>query len=146
MGRSSPVFTASARIFPTEDPVLVYASVTNLFPDSTLTAGEDQVKAAVSGIDHLVRLVTEQKTRYSFLEAVSRGCEGNRFRVTLNKQAASVSRVNLVDEPRPLGWIEFSGVVDNPVEYFEKMLDIPGYITSRTGRREVPDVNRPEVD
>ena len=31
----------------------------------------------------------------------------------------------------PLGSIEFSGVVDNPVIYFEKLLDITGYVSSR---------------
>lgn len=108
----------------------------NLFPEAKIAAGTDLIVADFESIDHLATLVTEQKTRYSFLDAVNEGLEGDHFVVRLNKQAATVSKVNVVDEPKPLGNIEFSGTVADPVMYFEKVLDVVGYISARTQRRE----------
>ena len=128
-------FNVQARIFPTEDPLKVSAAIINLFPDSSVSCTEDTASASVNSVDHLAKLLTDQKTRYSFLDALNSGCSGNRFSVRLNKQAASVSRVNVVDEPKPLGWLEFSGEVWEPVVYFEKLLDAAGYISARSGHR-----------
>lgn len=129
-------FRASARVFPTEDPSSVSRALLNLFPEARLTAGTESIVAEFDSIEHLAKLLTDQKTRYSFLDAVNGGCEGDSFVLNLNKQAATVSRVNVVDEPKPLGSIEFSGMVAEPVMYFEKMLDAVGYITARALRRE----------
>ncbi len=130
-----PPFSLSAKIFPTEDPSKIASAMLNLIPDATLTRKSGLITASSTNVEHIVKLVTDQKTRYAFLEAVNSGCSGNSFTVYLNKQAAFVSRVNIVDEPGPLGSIEFSGAVDEPVVFFEKMLDIVGYITSRELRR-----------
>ena len=128
-------FRASARVFPTEDPSRVSRALLNLFPEARITAAEGSVVAEFDSIEHLAQLLTDQKTRYSFLDAVNGGCDGDHFVLNLNKQAATVSRVNIVDEPKPLGSIEFSGTVNDPVMYFEKMLDVVGYITARSLRR-----------
>lgn len=128
-------FNVQARIFPTEDPSKVAAAIINLFPDSSVSCTEDSALASVRSVDHLARLLIDQKTRYSFLDALNEGCSGNGFSIRLNKQAASVSRVNVVDEPKPLGWLEFSGKVEEPVVYFEKLLDAVGYISARSERR-----------
>lgn len=135
-------FKATSRIFPTEDPLKVSAALTNLFPGAQLEVTEDSVTATFGEVDNLARLVTDQKTRYAFLDALNRGCTGNHFALSLNKQAASVSRVNVVDEPKPLGSIEFSGELDEPIVYFEKLLDIAGYVTSRMRGREEGDRDR----
>lgn len=129
-------FRASARVFPTEDPSKVSGALLNLFPDARMTNSSDGVVAEFDNIDNLARLVTDQKTRYSFMDAMNEGCSEDHFVMTLNKQAATVSRVNVVDEPKPLGNIEFSGTVSDPVMYFEKILDVVGYLSARTQRRE----------
>ncbi len=129
-------FKATCRIFPTEDPQKVSAALINLFPGAQLAIAADGATADFAEVDNLARLVTEQKTRYAFMDALNRGCSGNRFAISLNKQAAFVSRVNVVDEPKPLGSIEFSGEIDEPIVFFEKMLDVVGYITSRIRHRE----------
>ena len=129
-------FRASARVFPTEDPSRVSRALLNLFPDARITAGKESIVAEFDSVDHLAQLLTDQKTRYSFLDALNEGCDGNHFVLSLNKQAATVSRVNVVDEAKPLGSIEFSGTVADPVMYFEKILDVMGYISARALRRE----------
>lgn len=125
-------FRASARIFPTEDPLMVSRTITNLFPEAVVSVSDDKVSATIPVINNLAKLLLDQKTRYAFLDALREACDDNHFSLRLNKQAASVSRVNIVDEPKPLGWLEFSGEVEDPVSYFEKMLDAVGYITART--------------
>ncbi len=131
MGR----FRVDCIVFPTEDPEKVSAAISNLFPGAELRVRNDRVDGSFDDIENLARLVTDQKTRYAFLDAIYRGCRGDSFSVELNKQAASVSRVNVVDEPKPLGSLHFSGELAEPVSFFEKMLDITGYLTSRSERR-----------
>ncbi len=126
-----PIFSVRAELYPTEDTASVRRAVANLFPDSTVTEEGAFLVCHPAEITQLITLITGQKTRYAFVEELSRKTEGNGFRILLNKQAALAGRVNIVDEPKPLGSIEFSGVVDNPVIYFEKLLDITGYVSSR---------------
>ena len=125
------MFSVRAELYPTEDTASVRRAVASLFPDSTVTEEGTFLVCHPADITQLITLITEQKTRYAFVEQLSRKTEGNGFRILLNKQAALAGRVNIVDEPKPLGSIEFSGVVDNPVIYFEKLLDITGYVSSR---------------
>lgn len=89
------------------------------------------VKGESSEVTHLLELITEQKIRFAFLEEVARNVHGTHFSVELNKQAATAGRVNIVDEPRPLGCILLEGEVEQPVLFFEKMLNAEGYISSR---------------
>ncbi|MBX8636461.1 MAG: hypothetical protein KIY09_08505 [Thermoplasmata archaeon] len=124
-------FSARVELYPTEDPNAVRKALMNLFPESVITDGGSFLACVPENIDQLVALITEQKIRYAFIEQINRNTEGNRFRINLNKQAALAGRVNIADEPKPLGSIELSGETENPVLYFEKLLDILGYVSSR---------------
>ena len=124
-------FSARVELYPTEDPNAVRKALMNLFPESVITDGGSFLACVPENIDQLVALITEQKIRYAFIEQINRNTQGNRFCINLNKQAALAGRVNIADEPKPLGSIELSGETENPVLYFEKLLDILGYVSSR---------------
>ncbi len=129
-------FWANAPVFPSEDPDKVEAALLSLFPEAATERAPGRISASFDSVEHLVRLITDQKTRYAFLQAVGRSSTGSRFSLKLNKQAACVSKVNVVDEPKPLGSIEFGGELPDPLLYFEKELDAVGFLTARRDQAE----------
>ncbi len=124
-------YSVRAELFPTEDPAAVRNAILNIFPDSTIISDGNFLLCKPAEIDQLIRLVTEQKTRVAFVEEIDRKTQGNGFRMRLNKQAALAGRVNIADEPKPLGCIEFGCDVTNPVIHFEKLLDVVGCVSSK---------------
>ncbi|MBX8643477.1 MAG: hypothetical protein KIY12_01930 [Thermoplasmata archaeon] len=124
-------FYVISEIYPTEDAEKVRISVINLFPETNIIIRKGRLEGEIKDIQHLMNMVIEQKIRYAFLESIHRHSDIASFSISLNKQAAFAGKVNLVDEPKPLGEIVFRGEVREPVIYFEKMLGIQGYISAR---------------
>ncbi len=134
-------FYVRAELFPTEDPARVKNAVSNLFPDARLTGEGNFILCRPVEIGPLLKLIADQKIKYAFVEEINRNAEGSRFCIKFNKQAALAGRVNIIDEPKPLGSIELSGEVNNPVLHFEKLLGVAGYVTSRQGKDYGPQAS-----
>jgi len=123
----------TADCLPTEDPDRVMLCVRNLFPDISLLYDGRYVSGETDDISLFISLILEQRVRYSLMEELARSCVRSYFAIRLNKQAAFVSRINTVDEDRPLGCIKIEGRIEDPLHEFERLLSIEGYITSRHG-------------
>jgi predicted RNA binding protein with dsRBD fold (UPF0201 family) len=126
-----PEYSVSAPVYPSENGEAVLTALRTLFPEARLTRMDKGISGTADSIAHLLELIIEQKIRYSFLEELARNFRGECFSIQLNKQAATVGKVNLVDETKPLGNISLSGKVERGIIFFERELKAEGYISSR---------------
>ncbi len=124
-------FAVRAEAYPTEDVEKIKTAILSIFPSVELITDGNIIRGEVTDVQNLIQLVTEQKIRYSFVEEIKRNCTNSGFSILLNKQAAFAGKVNTVDEPKPLGEILFSGNIDYPLLYFEKLLGIQGNLSGR---------------
>jgi predicted RNA binding protein with dsRBD fold (UPF0201 family) len=97
--------TASVR--PTESPEKVAGAVENLFPKIELVASENRIEGQ-GGAESLLtfhRILREQRILDTARSVMLQGRVGGAVQFRLNKQAATVSKINFPPEEEPLGSI-----------------------------------------
>jgi hypothetical protein len=97
----------SAPVRPTESPEKVAAALENLFPRIELVASENRIEGRGSAENLLTfhRFLREQRILDTARSVMLQGRVGDAFQFRLNKQAATVSRINFPPEEEPLGSI-----------------------------------------
>jgi predicted RNA binding protein with dsRBD fold (UPF0201 family) len=96
---------AKAKVFPTEDPGKVRQALLNLFPGAELVEGEGDMTASTTDLSHFMELVRRHRILDAMRATLLRGAEADRTTFYLNKQAAFVSKISMVEGNVPLGAI-----------------------------------------
>lgn len=116
-------FEVEADIEPSEDPKKVLEAVENIFPDLDFDISEDRVKGSSSNLGDLENFKNKlglQAIRDSARSELERARSENSVSFFLNKQAATVDKVNFSDGETPLGPIKVrleSGDIDGLIRY-----------------------------
>lgn len=79
---------------PTEDPAKVRAALLRLFPDLRIEREDTMIAGTSGSLEHLRELIRTQRIRDTARGQLLAGRDGGRTVVVLNKQAATVGRVN----------------------------------------------------
>ncbi|MCS7121339.1 MAG: AAA family ATPase [Archaeoglobaceae archaeon] len=85
-------------VHPTEDEEKVKKAVRNLFPDSEIEIKEGKLIAKARDLRKFRELLRIQKILDTARSEITRGRIGSEVIIYLNKQAATVSKVNFTDE------------------------------------------------
>jgi predicted RNA binding protein with dsRBD fold (UPF0201 family) len=96
---------AKAKVFPTEDPAKVRQALLNLFPGADLEEDVDGMSASTSDLSHFMEQVRRQRILDAMRATLLRGVEADRSTFCLNKQAAFVGKISMVEGKVPLGAI-----------------------------------------
>ena len=97
----------TASIRPTESPEKVAGAVENLFPKMELVASENRIegRGGAESLSAFHRFLREQRILDTARSVMLQGRVGDAVQFRLNKQAATVSRINFPPEEEPLGSI-----------------------------------------
>ena len=97
----------STLIRSTESPDKVAKAIENLFPDLQLEVGEDRVigRGGPESLRDFHRLLREQRILDTARSVMLRGNVDDAIQLRLNKQAATVGRINFPPQEEPLGSI-----------------------------------------
>lgn len=99
----------NAKIHPSEDPDKVTEAVENIFPEINLSVEENQVKGKSTNKNSLEKLKNKiglQAIRDTARKELEKNREKKSIRFSLNKQVATVDKVNFSTGETPLGSIE----------------------------------------
>lgn len=94
---------ATAKVFPTEDPGKVRQALLNLFPGADLVEEVDGMTASTEDLSHFMEQVRRQRILDAMRATLLRGAEADRTTFYLNKQAAFVGKISMVEGKVPLG-------------------------------------------
>jgi len=98
----------SAQVFPTEDPKRVMTALKYLFPSLSFK-GKGTLSASAKGrdtLDAFKKALAAQQIRDTARGFLLARIHGESLQFSLNKQAAAVGKVNLLDFDTPLGNID----------------------------------------
>ncbi len=96
----------SCPVNPSEDPEKVRAAILSIFPDAELEQDEGGFRGSAPGLDRFSQLIRRQKILDATRATLIAGVRGDRTRMMLNKQVATVGKVSFADKRPVLGAIE----------------------------------------
>jgi len=114
-----PLVTIRTLLRPTEDPEKVRAAILNLFPESEIAIGQEEVVAKTASLGRFMTMIRNQKILDSVRKTLLSGISAGSTCFSLNKQAAFVKRVSLSEGKAALGNIE----VTIEAEDIERLID-----------------------
>ena len=103
---SMTLVSISCPVNPSEDPEKVRAAIMSIFPDATLESDDKGFRGEAPGLDRFSQLIRKQKILDATRAILITGVRGNRTRMMLNKQVATVGKVSFADRNPVLGAIE----------------------------------------
>ncbi len=103
--------TATAPVYPSEDPDKVEQSVSNILPGAKITRQDSSIKASsniIESLDKLRQTIQSRQSQRIYQRHLEKNLDRDTTWLYLNKQAAMVDVLTLCDEPSesPLGPIE----------------------------------------
>lgn len=96
----------SCPVNPSEDPEKVRSAILSIFPDAVLEEDGEGFKGTAPGLDRFSQLIRRQKILDATRAILITGVRGNRTRMLLNKQVATIGKVSFADRRPVLGAIE----------------------------------------
>lgn len=96
----------SCPVNPSEDPEKVRSAILSIFPDAVLEEDGEGFMGTAPGLDRFSQLIRRQKILDATRAVLITGVRGNRTRMLLNKQVATVGKVSFADRRPVLGAIE----------------------------------------
>ncbi|HEY3421123.1 MAG TPA: RNA-binding domain-containing protein [Methanomassiliicoccales archaeon] len=114
-----PLVTIRTPLRPTEDPEKVRTAILNIFPESEIIVGQDEVTAKTATLERFKTLIRNQKILDSVRKSLLSGASASFTNLSLNKQAAFVKRVSLSEGKAALGNME----VTIESEDIERLID-----------------------
>lgn len=96
----------SCPVNPSEDPEKVRSAILSIFPDAVLEEDGGGFRGTAPGLDRFSQLIRRQKILDATRAILITGVRGNRTRMLLNKQVATVGKVSFADRRPVLGAIE----------------------------------------
>lgn len=106
---------------PSEDPEKVRSAILALFPDAELELGEGGFEGTVSSLDSFGRLIRRQRILDAARAVLIANIRGQRTRMSLNKQVATVGKISFADRNPVLGAIEVSVEDDDLVALIDRV-------------------------
>ena len=103
------LLTATVEVHPTEDPQRIEAALTAIFPGMEfpdVSCDGEFIRGEVGDIKNFAKLLIKQRIRATARTIFLEGLEDDSLRFSLNKQVATVGKVNFQTEAEPLGSIE----------------------------------------
>lgn len=127
------------KVHPTESEEKVVKAIRNIFPDAEIDVQENgEVYARAYSLDKFRELLRRQRILDTARSEILKGREGNEITIYLNKQTATVSRINFCDEDAVLSPIKVTFRLNNVP--FSRFLD---YIAPETkDGRPVKEIDR----
>lgn len=98
-----------AEVYPSEDPEKVIEAIRNVFPSIEINFKGNCLVGKSKNLESLKNLKNKlglQAIRDTARRKLRKGKKGNSIRFSLNKQTATVGKVNFSDDETPLGPIE----------------------------------------
>ena len=132
---------ATAKVFPTEDPGKVRQALLNLFPGADLVEGECGMTASTTDLSHFMELVRRQRILDAMRATLLRGIEADSITFSLNKQAAFVGKISMVEGNVPLGAI----IVTIQDEDLSSLIDRVAPTTSGRGGAAMIAISSPSL-
>ncbi len=114
-------------IHPTEDKEKVVNAVKNIFPDAKIEIDNGKLKASSKDLSTFKRLIKKQRILDTVRSELIRGRSGNEITIFLNKQTATVSRINFAERDAILSPLKVTIKLYNVP--FERFLD---YVAPQT--------------
>jgi predicted RNA binding protein with dsRBD fold (UPF0201 family)/cytidylate kinase len=125
-------------VYPTEDENKVIQAVKNIFPDAEISIEGNKLYARARDVDKFRDLLRKQKILDTARSEIQKGRRGAEVLVYLNKQTATVSRINFCDEDLTLSPLRVTFKLYNVP--FKRFLD---YIAPETKNgRPVKEIER----
>lgn len=90
---------------PSEDPEKVQAAIEAIFPDAELVQ-DDRGFSGTASLDRFSKLIRKQRILDATRAVLIMNARGNKTRMDLNKQVATVGKVSFADKRPVLGAIE----------------------------------------
>jgi predicted RNA binding protein with dsRBD fold (UPF0201 family)/cytidylate kinase len=127
------------KIHPTESEEKVLKAIRNIFPDAEIEVGDDgEVYGRAYSLERFRELLRRQRILDTARSEILKGREGKEVTLYLNKQTATVSRINFCDEDAVLSPIRVTFRLNNVP--FSRFLD---YIAPETkDGRPVKEIDR----
>lgn len=100
---------------PSEDPELVRDAILSIFPDAELEQDERSFRGTAT-LDRFHKAIRKQKILDATRSVLIRNMKGDRTRMDLNKQVATVGKVSFADKRPVLGAIEVS-IQDDDLQF-----------------------------
>ncbi len=97
---------AKTPVYPTENEEAVKQAILNIFPESKLTYGENELIATTDSGERLKEILRNHRIRDTARHILRAGREGDKTRFRINKQVACVSKVSFVEGSPALGSID----------------------------------------
>lgn len=114
-------------IYPTESEEKVIKAIKNIFPDAEISISNDKVMARAKSLERFRELLRKQRILDTARTEILRGKKGSEVVVYLNKQTATVSRINFCDADAILSPLRVTFRLNNVS--FQRFLD---YIAPET--------------
>ncbi len=99
----------TTKIYPTEDEAKVISAIKNFFPDAEIEIkknDEEYVIAKAKTVDHFRNLLRRQRILDTARQEMLKNLSSNEITIFLNKQTATISRINFSDEDTVLSPIK----------------------------------------
>lgn len=90
---------------PSEDPEIVRDAILSIFPDADLEQ-DDRSFRGTANLDRFSKAIRKQKILDATRSVLIKNMKGDRTRMDLNKQVATVGKVSFADKRPVLGAIE----------------------------------------
>lgn len=98
--------TLRCPVNPSEDPEKVRDAVLSVFPDAELELRDGGFEGTAPTLDHFSMQIRRQRILDATRGLLLKGRHGDRTRILLNKQVATVGKVSFADRNPVLGGIE----------------------------------------
>lgn len=100
---------------PSEDPDKVRDAILSVFPDADIELKDDGFEGTAPGLDHFSKQIRKQRILDATRGVLLKGKHGDRTRMLLNKQVATVGKISFADRNPVLGGIEVT-IKDDDIE------------------------------
>ncbi len=118
------LITISCPVNPSEDPEKVRSAILNIFPDAELEQDERGFKGTAPGLDRFYNLIRKQLILDATRGVLMTAIRGNRTRMLLNKQVATVGKISFADRNPVLGAIEVFVEDDDIEAYVDRLAPV----------------------
>ena len=108
---------------PSEDPEIVRDAIMSIFPDAELEQTERAFRGTAS-LDRFSKAIRKQKILDATRSVLIKNMKGDRTRMDLNKQVATVGKVSFSDKRPVLGAIEVTIQDDNLQMLIDKVAPV----------------------